>query len=217
MSLRLNMVSNPVQWVLMRKGSRLFALLGKATGLGLAPFERNDVGRAWALTGECGCLRLERLVGDEELTGDKLVMPTPFCYDYGIVGPTASPDTVRSVFGLLSAELEQLVTTLRRGSFPVLGFSRNEQKCCLTSCLIPGYWPHVVLSNMAAYGNVVSVEALVRILVSSLPQGQITARYPSLQTMLKPILRLSVTQRRGVPYSREMAEMTPAPALASLK
>ena len=72
---------------LPRKGSRVFALLGKATPLGLAGFSREDASRSWALTAELGCLRLERLSGDEELTGQQLFLPLPSDYDYGLTGP----------------------------------------------------------------------------------------------------------------------------------
>jgi hypothetical protein len=209
MALCLNMLSAPVQWSLLRKGPRIFALLGKATPLGLAPFHREDLPNAWAVTSELGCLRLERLSGDEEVTSDQVYLPTPFCYEYGIRGAEESPEISRGVFGLLSSELEELVTTLRHGSFPVLGFSRGEQRCGITGCTIPGHWPHVVTSNLAIYGNVVSLEAFVRILVSSLPQGHLSARFPALQPIFKEMMKMTALQRRGVPYSKAIVETVP--------
>jgi hypothetical protein len=80
----------------------------------LAAFSRQDVSRSWALTAEFGCLRLERLSGDEEVTGQQLFLPLPADYDYGITGHDKSPETTRAVFGLLPSELEQLVNALRR-------------------------------------------------------------------------------------------------------
>jgi hypothetical protein len=209
------MLSTPVQWCLLRKGPRVFALLGKATPNGLAPFGRDDVVGSWAVTSELGCLRLERLYGDEEVTSDQFYLPTPFCYDYGIIGPNESPETTRAVFGLLSWELEELVNRLRHGSFPVLGFSRTDLRCAISSCIIPGHWPHVVTSNLALYGNVVTPETFIRVLVSSMPQGQLSARFPSLQPIFKQLMRLSVMPRRGVPYCKDMLELTPARALAA--
>ena len=198
---------------LLRKGPRTFALLGKATPRGLAAFGREDVFRSWALTAEFGCLRLERLSGDEEVTGQQLFLPLPADYDYGITGPVKSPELTRAVFGLLPLELEKLVSVLRRGSFPVLGFSQQDLRCSLTCCIIPGYWPHVVTSNMALHGNVVSLEAFVRVLVSSLPQARLSARFPDLQPVFARMMRMVVKQRRGVPYSREMLEESPELAL----
>src|SRR6184192_2809868 len=101
MSHTLNMVTTPVEMALMRKGSRVFALLGKATANGLEGFGRDDVGRGWAVTSEYGCLRLERMHGDEEVTGLDLFLPTPFSYNYGITGTTDAPELTRAVFGLL--------------------------------------------------------------------------------------------------------------------
>lgn len=215
MSVRLNMVSRPVQRCLVRKGPRLFGLLGKATPFGLTGFGAADVGNAWALTAEYGCLRLERLGGEEEVTGHQLFLPTPFFYDYGVLGCNRSPEVARAVFGLLSWELDKLVSELRRGGFPVLGFSRTDLRCAISGALIPACWPHVVTSNQALYGNVVSVETFVRIVVSSLPQGQFNLRLPSLEAAFRQMLRLTLQQRRGVPCTREMLDMAPAPALAA--
>src|SRR5208337_4129871 len=134
----LSKLTTPMPGCLLRQGSRVFALLGKATPLGLAAFSRHDVSRSWALTAEFGCLRLERLSGDEEVTGQQLFLPLPADYDYGITGLDKSSDTTRAVFGLLASELEQLVSTLRRGGFPVLGFSQQDLRCSLTCCVIPG-------------------------------------------------------------------------------
>ena len=76
--------------------------------------------------------------------------------------------------------------------------------------LIPGRWPHIVVSNLPLYGNVVSLETFVRILISSLPQGNLGIRYPGLQELVKEILRLMVAQRSGVPYCKEALSLTPA-------
>ena len=205
----LNTLDAPVRWSLLRKGPRVFALLGRPTPLGLVAFGRNDVSRSWALTAEFGALRLERLSGDEQVSGDHCYLPTASSYEYGVTGASDSADTTRAVFGLLPCELEQLVTVLRRGSFPVLGYSDTDLKCSISSCVIPAYWPHVVVSNLAVYGNVVSLEVFVRILLSSVPQGQLGVRFPSLQPVIRQMLKLLIVQRRGIAYSREMLEMVP--------
>jgi hypothetical protein len=207
-------ISRTQEWSLLRKGARVFALLGKATPSGIVPFGRDDVGRSWAVTCEFGCIRLERLSGDEEVTGLELFLPTPISYHYGIAGVSESPELTRAVFGLLPSELDQMVTVLRRGSFPVLGFSLTELKCSVTSNIIPGYWPHIVVSNLALYGNVVSVEAFVRILVASLPQGQLAVRFPGLQPLLRQMMMLMVLHRRGAAYTREILNLAPADFLA---
>ena len=209
----LSKLTTPMPVCLLRKGSRVFALLGKATPLGLAAFSREDISRSWALTAEFGCLRLERLSGDEEVTGQQLFLPLPADYDYGIVGTDKSPETTRAIFGLLASELEQLVSVMRRGSFPILGLSERDQRCSLTCCIIPGYWPHVVASNMALHGNIVSLEAFVRVMVASLPQGRFGARFPGLQPVCEQMMRMVVKRRRGLPYSREALELAPVPVL----
>jgi hypothetical protein len=209
MALCLSKLTTPMPGCLLRKGPRVFALLGKATPLGLAAFGREDVSRSWALTAEFGCLRLERLSGDEEVTGQQLFLPLPADYDYGITGPDKSPETTRAVFGLLASELAQLVSALRRGGFPVLGFSEQDLRCSLTCCVIPGHWPHVVTSNMALHGNVVSLEAFVRVMVASLPQARLSVRFPTLQPVFERMMRVVVKRRRGIPYSREMLEVEP--------
>jgi hypothetical protein len=61
---------------------------------------------------------------------------------------------------------------------------------------------------------VVSLETFIRIMVSSLPQGQLTQRFPELQQVLKQLMKLIATQRRGVLYSREMLELVPPTPLA---
>jgi len=215
MSLSLKMLNTSAQWSVLRHGSRTFGLLGKATPFGLSSFTRNDVARAWALTAEFGCLRLERLSGEEEVTDEQLVLPKPFSYEYGIDGVSASSETTRAIFGLSPAELEQLVSVLRCGSFPVLGFSQVDLRCSISGCTIPGYWPHVVVSNVALYGNVVSLETFVRIVVASLPQGHLAIRFPALQKIIKQMMKLMATQRRGVLYSREMLELVPPTPLAA--
>ena len=140
-----------------------------------------------------------------------MFLPLPSDYNYGVVGSENSPELTRAVFGLLASELEQLVTVLRRGSFPVLGFSQRDVRCSLTCCTIPGYWPHVVISNMALHGNLVSLEAFVRVMVASLPQGRFGSRFPELQPVFKRMMRLIVTPRRGIPYTRETLELAPGP------
>jgi len=210
------MLNTSAQWSVLKNGSRVFGLLGKATPFGLSSFTRHDVARAWALTSESGCLRLERLTGEEEVTTDQLVLPTPFSYEYGIDGQSgSSSEMIRAVFGLLPGELEQLVSVLRQGSFPVLGFSQVDMRCSVSGCTIPGYWPHVVVSNMALYGNVVSLETFVRIVVASMPQGRLGLRFPGLQPVLKQLMKVMATQRRGVLYSREMLELLPPTPLTA--
>jgi hypothetical protein len=212
---KLNSLTTSLEGRVLRKGSRVFAVLGKATPAGMAGFRREDIGRSWAVTAEFGCLRLERLSGEEEITSFEIFLTTPFSYDYGISGSSGTAELTRSVFGLLPGELEQLVTTLRRGSFPVLGFSPGDAKCCLTSSLIPGCWPHVVVSNLALYGNVISIEAFIRTLIASMPQGHLSMRFPVLQPVLKHLLRLMIVQRRGLPYCNELLELSPATMLAA--
>lgn len=214
MSINLNRVGAPVHGCVLRKGARVFGLLGKATAYGVTGFGRSDVFRGWALTSEFGCLRLERLSGDEEVIGDKLLLPTASSYDYGVVGGHASPEMTRAVFGLLASELEQVVDELRHGAYPMLGLSKREQRCCLNGSIIPAYWPHVVVSNRALYGNVVSIEAFMRLTVSSLPQGQLGTRFPALQPIFKQMMKLMIVQRRGIPYCEEVAELAPSSVLA---
>jgi hypothetical protein len=214
MAFCLSQLSSPIPGCLLRKGPRVFALLGKPTPQGLAAFGREDLSHSWALTAEFGCLRLERLAGDEEVTGEQVFLPLPSDYNYGVTGVDKSSESARAVFGLLASELEQLVTHLRRGSFPLLGFSQRDQRCSLTCCTIPGYWPHVVTSNMALHGNVVSLEAFVRVMVASLPQARLSSRFPELQPVFQEMMRLVVRPRRGIPYSQEMIELAPGPALA---
>ena len=214
MALSLNTLSTPLQWCLLRKGRRVFALLGKATPSGLETFSRDDIPRAWALTSELGCLRLERLTGEEEVSGESCYLPNPFSYDYGIIGDD-TPELTRAVFGLLSSELEQLVTALRRGSFPVLGYSHENLRCSVSSCIIPGGWPHVVVSNVPLYGNVVSVETFVRIVITSLPNGRLVLRAPGLHPIFQEMVKLLLVPRRGLPYSKEVLDLAPAGRLAA--
>ena len=215
MALSLKMLNTSAQWSVLRHGSRVFGLLGKATPFGLSSFTRSDITRSWALTAEYGCLRLERLTGEEQVTTDQLVLPTPFSYEYGIDGASASSEVARAIFGLLPEELEQLVSVLRRGSFPVLGFSQTDLRCSISGCTIPGYWPHVVVSNLALYGNIVSLETFVRIIVASLPQGQLGVRFPALNQVIQQMMKLMATQRRGVLYSRELLEAVPPVPLSA--
>jgi hypothetical protein len=215
MALPLKMLNTSAQWSVLRHGSRVFGLLGKATPFGLASFTRNDITRAWALTAEFGCLRLERLSGEEHVTTDQLILPTPFSYEYGIDGSGGSPEVTRAIFGLLPQELEELVSVLRRGSFPVLGFSQVDLRCSISGCTIPGYWPHVVVSNLALYGNILSLESFVRTIVASLPQGQLGVRFPALNQIIPQMMKVMATQRRGVLYSREMLELVPPTPLSA--
>jgi len=55
----------------------------------------------------------------------------------------------------------------------------------------------------------------VRIMVASLPQGQLGVRFPALQQVIQQMMKLMATQRRGVLYSREMLELFPPTPLAS--
>ncbi len=213
MAQRLDMLTSPVEWRLLQKGQRIFALLGKATRSGIGPFGAEDVRRSWAVTAEVGCIRLERLAGDEDVTGLELFLPTPFSFDYGITGVSGATELTRAVFGLLAPEMEELVTALRRGSFPVLGFSLSETKCSISACIIPGCWPHVVVSNLPQYGNVLSLETFVRVIVSSLPHGHLGIRFPGLQQVAKEILSLMGAQRPGIPYCAEMLDVVPADAM----
>jgi hypothetical protein len=212
----LNTISSAVEWRLMQKGSRLFALLGKATPAGITAFGREDIGRSWAVTAEFGCIRLEKLYGDEDVTGLELFLPTPFSYEYGITGISGATELTRAIFGLLPSELEELVSVLRRGSFPVLGLSGNDIECSITSCIIPRGWPHLVVSNLPMYGNIVSFEAFVRIVVSSLPNGQLGIRFPGLVEVAKEILKLMGSDRPGIPYHKEMVDVAP-PGLVVIK
>jgi hypothetical protein len=209
MALCLSKLTTPMPGCLLRKGQRVFALLGKATPLGLTAFSREDVSRSWALTAEFGSLRLERLSGEEEVTGEQVYLPLPSDYDYGITGPNKSSEMTRSIFGLQASELEQLISVMRRGGFPVLGFSQSDLRCSLTCSIIPGYWPHVVISHMALHGNIVSLEAFVRVMVASLPQARFNARFPDLQPVFKQMMRLVVKPRRGLPFCPEMLELSP--------
>src|SRR5579859_6799845 len=207
----LSRLNGPVQRCILRKGPRVFALLGKATPTGLTAFKRGEVAQGWALTAELGCLRLEQLTGDEEVAVERLILPTPASADYGVTGGESSNAMTRAIFGLLPAELEQLIHTLRRDNFPVLGFSQTELKCSLSSCIIPGNWPHVVISNLALYGNVVTAETFIRLIIASLPQGHLGRRFPKLQPLFKRLIKIMVAQRRGVPYLKELLVVAPGP------
>lgn len=208
----LSKLTNSLEMGLLRKGPRVFALLGKATSSGLMPFGSEDIGRSWAVTAEYGCLRMERLSGDEEVTELELYLPSPISYDYGVAGVNDVPKLTRAVFGLLPGELEQLVSILRRGSFPVLGYSSEDLKCSITGNIIPGSWPHIVVSNLALYGNVVSVESFMRILISSLPQGHLALQFPSLQQVFKEMMRVTIMHRSGIPYSKDILNSQSAEA-----
>ena len=204
MAMTLNLMRRPVQRCLLRKGPRLFGLLGKLTPSGVAPFGSADLGQSWALTAEWGCLRLERLEGDEEVTGHQLFLPSASFYDYGVLGCNRSPEIARAVFGLLSWELDKVVSAMRRGGYPILGFSRSDAACGITGTIIPPDWPHVVTSSQATYGNLASLEAFARIVVSSLPQGRLSLRFPDLEPVFRQMLRLTMRPRGGVLFTREM-------------
>ena len=204
------MLGSSVQWGVLRKGSRTFGLLGKVTPLGVTCFGRNDLSRGWALTAEFGCLRLERLTGEEEVTGDQLVLPSASYYDFGVTGMNESPDLTRTVFGLLASELELLVSSLRRGSFPVLGFADKPLRCCVSDCVIPSHWPHIVTSNAAVFGNVVSLETFARITIASMPQGLLASRFPGLQSVFKQLMKVLLVPRRGLLYTKEAVDLCPA-------
>ena len=205
----LNKMAASAHGCLLRKGPRVFALLGKATPTGIAAFSPSDLSRSWALTAEFGCLRLERLTGEEEVTRSQIFLTVPTSYDYGVAGAEGSPEVTRAIFGVLPSELEQLVSVLRRGSFPVLGFSLNDLRCSISSAVIPGYWPHVVTSNMALHGNVISLETFMRVLVSSLSQSRLSARFPVLQPVLRRTMQMMAMPRRGIPYTRETLSVSP--------
>lgn len=213
--LTLNMLNAPLARCLLRKGPRVFGLLGKATSVGLDPFGPEDISRAWAVTAEHGCLRLERMSGDEEVTGLELQLPNALSYEYGIAGVTNSPALTRAIFGLMPDELEQIVEILRRGNFPQLSFSRVSSRCSLSNCIIPGCWPHVVISDQALYGNVLSVESFARLLISSIPQGRLAERFPALQPLVKQMMTLMIVHRRGLPFVNEVLNLAPAETLAA--
>jgi hypothetical protein len=214
MALRLNMLSTALEGRVLQKGGRVFGLLGKATGAGVTSFSPEDIGRSWAVTAEFGCIRLERLSGDEEVTGLELFLPSAYSYDYGLTGTSQAGELSRMIFGLLPCEMGELMTALRSGSFPVLGFSDKDLKCCISSCVIPARWPHMVVSNQPICGNVVSVETFIRVLVSSLPHGQLTARLPHLRDVAHELLQLMGVQRPGIPYYRELLQVAPGNVMA---
>ncbi|HZL42964.1 MAG TPA: hypothetical protein VFD66_06760 [Verrucomicrobiae bacterium] len=212
---RLSTLGTSVKWGVLRKGPRVFALLGKATPSGITSFSPYDVPNGWALTAEFGCLRLERLTGDEEVTGQQLVLPTPFSYEYGVTGQDETGEIARGIFGLLPSELERLVNVLRKGSYPILGFSQTDLRCCITSSIIPAYWPHLVVSNLTLYGDAVSMEAFVRIMIASMSQGRLLVRFPGMQQLVKQMLWVMILQRRGIHYTKEALELAPRSALAA--
>jgi hypothetical protein len=209
MALLLNHLTTPLQWCLMRKGSRRFALLGKAGLAGLEPFGGDDPSRAWALTSELGCLRLERLIGDEEITGEHCFLPNLFSSDYGVSGGPDAPALTRAVFGLLPTELKSLMAALRRGNHPAMGFAHEELRCSLSACLIPPGWPHVVVSSSPLFGNVVSLESFLRIVISSLPQGRLVLGMPGLHPVFQEMVKLLLMPRVGLPYTRDTLELAP--------
>jgi hypothetical protein len=71
-----------------------------------------------------------------------------------------------------------------------------------------------VVSNAPQYGNVVSLEAFVRVLVSSLPHGRLDARLPNLQSVALQILKLMGSERPGVPFYSDLLTLAPAGVLA---
>ena len=208
----LSKLNTAAQGCVLRRGPRVFALLGKVTPSGPGPFSRRDLTACWALTAELGCLRLERLSGDEEVTGMQVCLPAPAAFDYGVTGGAESPDAARAVFGLLASELEALVSALRRGSYPMLGFSTTDLRCSISAGIIPAYWPHVVISNMALHGNLLSLETFMRVVVASIPQSHLGGRLLSLQPALRQMMRVVVSPRRGIPYTKETLALAPTPA-----
>jgi hypothetical protein len=49
------------------------------------------------------------------------------------------------------------------------------------------------------------------VMVASLPQGRFGSRFPDLQPVFTRMMRLIVTPRRGIPYTRETLELVPGP------
>ncbi len=205
----LDMISSPIERCVIRKGSRVIGLLGRATTTGIVPFAPADVGVGWAVTAEHGTLRLEQLSGDEESTGLELFLPTAFSRDYGIAGAFAAPTLTRAVFGMLPAELDEMLAVLRQGNFPQMALSRLPLRCAISSAIIPSGWPHVLVSNQPLYGNVICLESFIRILVSSLPEGKLATRFPSLFPTLKRLMTLAVSKRAGAPYLPEVLKCAP--------
>jgi hypothetical protein len=66
-------------------------------------------------------------------------------------------------------------------------------------------------SGLSLYGNVVSLESFMRILLSSLPQGALAVRFPSLQPVFKHLMKLAVVRRRGLPFTKEVIESVANP------
>jgi hypothetical protein len=73
-------------------------------------------------------------------------------------------------------------------------------------------WPHIVTSNRAIYGNIVSLETFMRTVVASLPEGKLGVRFPKLQPIFKQLMKLRIVQRRGILYTDEL--LMPKPVLA---
>jgi len=209
------MIASPIERCVMRKGARVFGLLGRATPTGIVPFGPNDFAVGWAVTAEHGTLRLEQLSGDEEPTGLELFLPTTFSRDFGIAGAFAAPTLTRTVFGILPAELDEMVAILRQGNYPQMGLARTPLRCAICSGVIPAGWPHVLVSNQPLYGNVVCLESFIRILVSSVPEGHLARRFPSLLPTLKKLMTLVLTRRPGVPYLPEMLKYVPSETVGS--
>jgi hypothetical protein len=54
----------------------------------------------------------------------------------------------------------------------------------------------------------------MRLVVSSLPTGRLGLRFPALQPVFKQMMKLMIVQRRGIPFSDEVVELTPSAVLA---
>jgi hypothetical protein len=50
-------------------------------------------------------------------------------------------------------------------------------------------------------------------MVASLPQARLSARFPDLHPVFKQMMRLVLKPRRGIPFTREMLELAPGPAV----
>jgi hypothetical protein len=57
----------------------------------------------------------------------------------------------------------------------------------------------------------------MRIMVSSLPQGRLSVRYPDLQPLIARMSLLITLQRRGIPYSSEVMEFASAAPVPAFK
>jgi len=51
--------------------------------------------------------------------------------------------------------------------------------------------------------------------VSSVPNGQLAVRFPSLQPVLKQMVKLILAHRRGIAYNRELLTLAPTNELVT--